>query len=370
MRDLTRFTYFRGRVALAAILRALGIRAGDEVLIQAFTCVAVPEAIMSIGSRPVYVDTAEHGLNMDPSDLASKLTGSTKAVVVQHSFGLPADIVRIAEIARSRGVHLIEDCAHTISSTVDGRLVGSFGAAAFYSYEAAKPVFAGIGGSAISNDLELTRRLERDYATYEEPPTVSQIETGAMVHAHRLAYRPSTYWPVRSLFRTFSKLGIIRGNYNKLSHSAPPAADFARRMGRIQRNRLAQELKTIERQTAHRRQVALEYRTRIEARGIVHPPIPSNVDPVFSRYPILAEDKRAVLEDARRARVELAAFYDSPVQPLYGDALRSVGYEPGSCPNAEWAAERVVSLPTSLTVGKVEMDRAIAFLNERASGAP
>jgi dTDP-4-amino-4,6-dideoxygalactose transaminase len=186
-----------------------------------------------------------------------------------------------------------------------------------------------------------------------------------MVGAHRLAYRPSTYWTVRSLFRSLSSLGVIRGNYNKVGHSARPAADFKRRMGGLQRSRLRRELEGLATQTAHRRKVATEYRRRILPTQVAHPPIAENVDAVFSRYPMFVEDKRGVLESARRARVELAGFYDSAVQPLRGEALSSVGYQPGSCPNAEWAAERIVSLPTGLLVGEKQVDRAVDFLNQR-----
>ena len=320
---------------------------------------------MSIGSRPVYVDVASRSFNMDPEDLASKIGSGTKAIVVQHSYGLPADILRIAEIARERGIPLIEDCAHTICSAVGRRLVGSFGEAAFYSYEAAKPLFVGIGGSAVINNPRLTDALAHEYPKYKEPNAFAQLEAATMVRAHRLAYRPSTYWTVRSLFRSLSALGVIRGNYNKLGNNARPAADFERRMGGLQRNQLHRELAGLVGQTAHRRRVAAEYRQRIQPNQVSHPVIPAGVDAVFSRYPMFVEDKRNVLEGARRARVELAGFYDSAVQPLQGAALSSVGYEPGSCPNAEWAAERIVSLPTGLLVGEKQIDRAVDFFNGR-----
>ena len=117
--ELTRFTYFRGRVALAAILRGLGVKAGDEVALQAFTCVAVPEAIMSIGAIPVYVDVEPGGINMDAEDLARKIGAATRAIVIQHSFGLPADVAQLTSIARDNNLPLVEDCAHTIASRVD-----------------------------------------------------------------------------------------------------------------------------------------------------------------------------------------------------------------------------------------------------------
>jgi dTDP-4-amino-4,6-dideoxygalactose transaminase len=160
-------------------------------------------------------------------------------------------------------------------------------------------------------------------------------------------------------------LGIIRGNYNKMSNATRPASDFRRRMGGMQRKLLRREVLGLARQTSHRRYVASEYRRRIQSPAITHPVFPANVDPVFSRYPMFVENKNQLLERAREARVELAAFYDTPVQPLSGVALQSVGYEPGSCPNAERAAARVVSLPTGLQVDAAEIERAVAFLNER-----
>lgn len=369
-KDLERFTYFRGRVALAAILRGLGVRSGDEVLLQAFTCVAVPEGIMSIGARPGYVDVEAGGLNMDPADLEDKIGSSTKAIVIQHSFGLPADVMHLGRIAREHGIPLIEDCAHTLTSRVEGRLVGSFGDAAFYSYEAAKPVFVGIGGSAVSNDEQLTKRLADDYTQYEGPPAVAQLETAAMFHAYQIAYRPSTYWPLRSLFRTLSSAGVIRGNYNKIASSERPAADFRRRMGGLQQRLLYRELQSLDTQTAHRKRVAGEYQSLIRTGRVTHLSVPARMEPVFSRYPLLAENRTELVERAREARVEIAIFYDTAVHPLEGSALRTVGYEPGLCPNAEWTAERIISLPTGPRVGNEQIRRAVNFLNGAPAATP
>jgi perosamine synthetase len=318
---------------------------------------------MSVGARPVYVDVQAAGINMDANDLAKKVGRKTKAVVVQHSFGLPADLIQLRSVARENNLGLVEDCAHTIASTLFGQTVGTFGDAAFYSYEAAKPVFIGIGGSAISNNATITEKLERDYSSYESPPALSQAETAGMFIAHRIAYRPATYWAVRSIFRALSAAGLIRGNYNKIADDRGPASDFSRRMGDVQRRRLAQQLRTLAAQTSHRRRVASAYRARISSAGVAHIPVPKGAEPVFGRYPVFAVNKEALIERARDAKVELAVFYDSAVQPLYGASLRTVGYEPGSCPNAEWAAARIVSLPTGMNVGQREIDRAVDFLN-------
>jgi dTDP-4-amino-4,6-dideoxygalactose transaminase len=339
------------------------VKRGDEVLIQAFTCLALPEAIMSLGAMPKYVDVAPESPNMNPEDLRRKIGDSTRALVVQHSFGLPADILSLAAIAREAGIPLVEDCAHSIASTVAGRRVGSFGVAAFFSYEASKPIFAGLGGGAVINDAALAETVNADYAAYSEPSLAGQAQLAAMFIAHRLAYRPSTYWKVRSLFRAVSRMGLIRGNYNKVADEHGPAADFSKRMGRLQVRILERELRGLEANTAHRQRVANAYRAGIRRPGAAHLTIPSDVNAVFGRYPLVAEEKASLIEGAKRAKVELADFYATAVHPLQGEALRRVGYEPGSCENAEWIARRVVSLPTGPQVDQGQIDRAISYLN-------
>ena len=102
-------TYYRGRVALAALLKGLGVGAGDSVAIQAFTCLAVPEAVLATGATPLYVDIEQDRFNMDPPCLAERATASTKAIVVQHTFRIPARMDRIVAIASQHDIPIIED---------------------------------------------------------------------------------------------------------------------------------------------------------------------------------------------------------------------------------------------------------------------
>lgn len=361
--ELEHLTYFRGRVAMAAILRGLGIGKGDEVLIQAFTCIAVPEAVRSLGAKPRYVDVEPESPNMDPASLAAAISTATRAVVIQHSFGLPAKAAELTAVAASAGIPVIEDCAHTIDSRIDGRRVGSFGIGAFYSFEASKPVFIAIGGSAVLNESGLERRVADHHRSLVEPPRGTQLQLEAMRIAHRVAYRPSTYWKVRSLFRALVKAGVIKGNYNKIEDESKPAEDFGRRMGRVQAARLTKELRHIEANTRHRVWAAGEYRSRIVRDGVSHLAIAEGVEPVFGRYPLFVNEKPRWIEGARRAKVELADFYDTPVHPLRGDGLSKFGYEPGSCPNAEWVSSHIVSLPTGRQVDRGQVDRAVKYFN-------
>src|ERR1022692_1606882 len=151
--------FLRGRIAMCAILKALGIGRGDEVIIQAFTCVAVPCPVLATGAEPVFADIDASTFNLDPSSVEERITARTRAIVVQHTFGIPADMDSILRIARSRGIYVIEDCCHTLASSYRGARVGTLGDAAFSAYRWGKPLVLGIGGTAIIHAEEPRKRM-------------------------------------------------------------------------------------------------------------------------------------------------------------------------------------------------------------------
>jgi len=357
--------FYRGRVALCAILKALGIEQQDQVAMQAFTCIAVPEALMAAGARPIYVDVESNGFNMDADDLARKLTPKTRAIVVQHTFGIPADMDRILRVARQAGLPIIEDCCHTLASEYKGKPLGAFGVASFYSSEWGKPIVAGIGGSAVVNDPQLRERMHRAYQTYRTPGAAALSRIQLQYYAFALLYRPLLFWPVRSLFHRLSSLGVAVNNYNPMGEGNI-AEDFSLRMAPALQRRLARKLTKLDAQTHHSRWVAGEYQARIRSAAVAHPVLPTGSDTVFARYPLLATNKPELLAAARRANVELSEWYATPVHPLVDKELRLVHYEPGSCPNAEARCDEIVALPTHPAVSKRDVDRAIRFLNEVA----
>jgi dTDP-4-amino-4,6-dideoxygalactose transaminase len=361
--ELVKNTYFRGRVALYAVLRGLGIGKDNDVVLQAFTCIAVPEAIMAAGARPRYIDIEATGFNMDATDLKRKLTPKTRAIVVQHTYGIPADMDRLLQVAREAGLPIIEDCCHTLASTYHGKTTGSFGVASFYSYEWGKPIVAGIGGSAVINDPELRDRVRESYENYRSPGAMSQVRIQLQYYAFRLLYRPAFYWPVRSVFHRLGSLGVAESNYNPVGEGNI-AEDFSLRMAPALQRRLARKLMALDQQTRHSRWVAGEYQARIRSAVVSHPALPEGSDTVFARYPLLAKDKPALLAAARKANVEVSEWYSTPVHPLSGEELRLVHYEPGSCPNAEALCKEVVTLPTHPATSKRDVDRTVGFLNE------
>jgi len=355
--------FYRGRVALYAILQGLDIGNGDQVVTQAFTCVAVPEAIMASGARPVYTDIEPNGFNMDADDLERKITPQTRAIVVQHTYGIPVDMERIKYVADKAGLPIIEDCCHTLVSTYKGKMVGSFGVGSFYSFEWGKPIVAGVGGSAVVNDSELRDKVRRQYRSYQFPGLVSQSRIQLQYLAFRLLFKPSLYWRIRVLFHWLGSVGVAESNYNPIDEGSV-AEDFSLRMPKSLQRRLARKLTVLDRQTTYSCWVAREYRSRIQSEVVAHPVLPDDSSTVFARYPLVTEHKEGLLRRARQANVELADWYSTPVHPLSPQELPLVHYKPGRCPNAEGRCRQVVTLPTHPAVKKRDIDRAIKFLNE------
>lgn len=362
MNTLGELTYYRGRVALRALLKALGIGPGDEVALQAFTCVAVPEGIMAAGARPLYIDIESDGLNMDAADLQRKLTPQTKAIVVQHTFGIPAEMDALMPVASRAGIPVIEDCCHTLESSYRGRAAGTFGLGAFYSFEWGKPVVVGIGGAARLNDEALAARVRSEYSAYLEPPRWKVARLQVQYAAHCILYRPSLFWPVRTLYHRLGSLGAAESNYNPIQ-AGRIAGDFSWRMAAPLQSRLRRKLGRLAELTRHSREVAAQYQNGLRSPSVRLPTIPGGCDWVPCRFPLRAVDKPSLLRKARAANVELAEWYATPIHPLKREEWPLIHYQPGSCLAAEQRCVEIVTLPTHPTVSRADVRRAVNFIN-------
>jgi dTDP-4-amino-4,6-dideoxygalactose transaminase len=135
-----------GSFALEMVLLTCGVEQGDEVIIPTFCCTAVMPPILAVGAIPVLADMGAE-LNMTATTVEAALTQKTKAVVVPHLFGNPADIGAIIDRARGKNIRVIDDAAQALGATIDGRAVGSFGDAGILSFGSEK-VCSGLGGGA------------------------------------------------------------------------------------------------------------------------------------------------------------------------------------------------------------------------------
>lgn len=149
-----------GTAALHSALWAAGVSPGDEVLVPAYSFMATGLVVLHQGAVPVFVDVQSNSYNLDPAQIARHVTPRTKALIVVHLFGLPADMDEINAAARRHGLVVIEDCAHAHGAVYKGRLTGSLGDAAGFSLNATKNAVAGEAGLFTTKHREFFDRLD------------------------------------------------------------------------------------------------------------------------------------------------------------------------------------------------------------------
>lgn len=146
-----------GTAALYSMHAAAGIGPGMEVIVPAYTFFATVTPLLHLGATPVLAECDERG-NLDPADVAARITHRTRAIAVTHMWGIPAQIAQLRELADEHGLKLFEDGSHAHGATISGSKVGSFADAAAFSMNGPKPLSAGEGGFLLTDDPDLYHR--------------------------------------------------------------------------------------------------------------------------------------------------------------------------------------------------------------------
>jgi len=341
--------YYRGRVALSELLIASGVKKGDYVAIQAYTCSAVPEGVFAVGARPLYIDVVKKGVTMSPDDLELKLEGlrSVKVIVIQHTFGVVSDVERILEISKKYGLTVVEDCCHSYNSEFKNSKVGNFSDASFYSFEWGKPISLGLGGAVKVNNKKILERLNKQYDLLINPPLLTEFQLFIQRTAFFLLYSPRTYWLVKRLYHFFSKYGIIKGNHSTCEIDQR-SKEFDYKISRILQRKLVKKMNKLSLfEDKSQKVVSVYEKNLLKLAGVETIKILPESKPIYVRYPLWVSNKEKTSSLAYENKVEVASWYSSPVHPYIDDQLSSVGYQMGSCPNAEQSSKHIVSLPLS-----------------------
>jgi dTDP-4-amino-4,6-dideoxygalactose transaminase len=282
-----------GTDALALILRALGIGAGDEVVTTPLSAAYTALAIVMAGARPVFADIDPDRLTLDPAAAERAITSRTRALLPVHLYGQPADMRAFAALAHRKNLALVEDCCQAHLATCAGQPVGTFGAAGAFSFYPTKNLGAlGDGGAIVTRDAALAAR-------------VALLRNGGQTERYH----------------------HIETGINS-------------RLDEMQAAILRVRLPRLPAWTNQRRTLAARYRALLEGAPITVPP---EMDPghVYHLFPIRAQ-QRAVLQDRlRRTGIETLVHYPRSIsqQPAFASL------DPAECPHAIRAAGEVLSLP-------------------------
>ncbi len=169
-----------GTAGLHLCIRGLGIGEGDEVIVPSFTFIAAANAIRYERAVPVFVDIDAQTLNLDPQRIEAAITPRTRAILVVHTFGVPAEMKAILDIAQRHQLVVIEDACEAIGAEVNGRKAGSMGHAAVFAFYPNKQITTGEGGMVVTPDQSLARRIRalRNQGRYETDEWLQHSELG------------------------------------------------------------------------------------------------------------------------------------------------------------------------------------------------
>ena len=150
-----------GTSALHLCIRTLGISEGDEVIVPSFAFIAVANVVRYERATPVFVDIDSKTFNLDPVKVEAAVTPRTKAVLVVHTFGCPAEMSALLEIARRHRLYVIEDACEAIGAEYDGRKVGALGDVGVFAFYPNKQITTGEGGAVVTNNSELAAKIRK-----------------------------------------------------------------------------------------------------------------------------------------------------------------------------------------------------------------
>lgn len=345
-----------GRSALYYILCAYQLGRGDEVIIQAFTCLAVAAAVQWTGATPVYTDIDPRSYNLDPTNVERAITSRTKAIIVQHTFGIPADLTALTALAQKHNLILIEDLAHAFGGTYQGKPLGTYGDAAILSFGRDKTISSVFGGAIITANETIMQRVRQQQEVLPLPPMWWNIQQ--LLHPLIMSIVIPTYF-----FMSLGKIMLIAAQKLKLLSFAVSPEEKNGQMPPFIKWRfspaltplLRAQLDRFDEITTHRHLLTQKYQSHFN-----HPST-ETLTP-WLRFPLRVPNKQQVLRQAQRLHMLLGDWYTTPVAPVAINATPITHYQPGSCPQAEEAGNEVINLPTHPKLTIADAERIIAFV--------
>ena len=298
-----------GLDALTLALQARGIGPGDEVITAANTFIATALAVSRVGATLVLVDCDESNFNLNPDAVERAVTPRTRAVIPVHLYGRLAPIEAVLDVARRRGLFVLEDAAQAHGAATQGRRAGSFGDAGAYSFYPAKNLGAfGDGGLVVTDDDELAARVR-----------------------------------------------MLR-NYGQRAKYQHEVVGTNSRLDTLQAAVLRVKLRALDRRNEARRVAADGYRRRLSRLPLVLPQPPDEPSRhVYHLYVVRVSQRDVVQRQLAAAGIQTGIHYPRPVH--LQEAYRSLGIGPGSHPVAERLAGEVLSLPMFPGLTDEQIDR-------------
>lgn len=337
------------RAGLYYSLKALNLHEGDEVILQAFTCVAVPASIVWANLIPVFVDVDKKTYNMDVEDLRKKITNKTRVIIVQHTFGIPAPIKDILKIASEKNIFVIEDCAHVFGVTLDGKILGTFGDIGVFSFGRDKALSSVFGGAVVAKNKDVSARLSHYEDGLSQPPVwfVFQQLLYPILYSFAL---PTYSWFGKIILWIAARIGFLSKAVQKTEHAGGKPTFLNYAFHPTLAALLIQQLGKVSLFNQHRKNISSQYIHRLEL------DLPN--DTSYLRVPIYVKNKNAFLKNAQNKGVHLGNWYRAAIDPP--TSMRG-HFNYSDCPTAEDLATHTINLPTHINTSQQNVEIIISL---------
>jgi perosamine synthetase len=313
-----------------------------EIITQAFSCLVVPNAIKFAGYKPIYVDI-DATYNLDIEDLKRKINESTKAIIIQNTFGIPAKIDEILEIAHQNKILVIENLTHSLGAKYKGKYLGNFGDFALLSFNRNKVISSIIGGALVVNNKNFLEKIKQNY---ESLPEFSQKEIQKIIFTGKVLYQAKkNYNFLTKIYLKFlRKSGKILEMISSIEKQGKKPENYLFKFPEVLFPLLLNQLKKLEKFNEKRKEIANIYLEKF--------PLNFEGEPIFLRFPILIENRDFVLEKFKKENIYLGDWYRCVLDPCFD--LKIFDYEIGSCPQAEEITKKIINLPTLIDKEEAE----------------
>ena len=304
-----------GLDSLFLALKAMGIKEEDEVIVPSNTYIATALAVTYTGATPVFVEPDIRTFNIDPTKIEAAITDKTRAIMPVHLYGQACDMDPIMEVAKKYNLYVVEDCAQAHGAKYNGKVIGSFGDAAGFSFYPGKNLGAlGDAGATVTNNEELAKKV-RALGNY-----------GSDYKYHH----------------------IYQGNNSRLDE--------------LQAAFLAAKLPHLNKVNAERRKIAQKYLDGINNPEIILPFVPEYAEPVWHIFGIRCNRRNELEKFLNDAGISTNKHYPIPMhlQGCYAD----LGFKKGDYPIAEEISETELSIPMSYGMTDEEIQYVIDRINE------
>jgi dTDP-4-amino-4,6-dideoxygalactose transaminase len=356
-----------GREALVALFKAMHLKAGEEVIVQSYTCVVVPNAIHAAGGVPVYAEIDRETLNLTAESVRECLTPRTRAVICQHTFGIPGPTAELRTLCAEKHLTLIEDCAHVLPDASGPAPIGA-GDFLLLSFGRDKAISGITGGAIVSKQSAVSALLKGEEA-----------KARGLSHLHivRLLLYPLVYLVSRPLIGVGIGKAILQlarmigalvpiltatekqGQMSPALHALPNAC-AALTLG---------EWKKLQKINDHRRALTQFF---LEEGKEQQWPMLSGVtgDLPLQKFPLFTMHAEEIRQKLKKQNIHLHDGWTGCVVCPEGVDFDPVNYVPGSDPVAEAACEQILSLPTHPTMTLGQGRSLVRALSEVLPSSP